>query len=77
MPLFCESDEPEVMMQACLQIMAPGDRTSSSAKHERTAGATKRGGRVNRPCSIEGLHKNRALRLCRFHENEQIDLKIC
>ncbi len=32
----CEGDEPEAMMQACLQIMAPGDRSSSSAKHEMT-----------------------------------------
>ncbi len=35
--LFCESDEPEAMMQACLQIMAPGDRSTSSAEHEMKA----------------------------------------
>ena len=35
--LFCESDEPEAMMQACLQIMAPRDRLTSSAEHEMKA----------------------------------------
>jgi hypothetical protein len=43
-PLFCEDGDPEAMMQACLQIMAPGDRSSSSAEHEMMAGAPKRVG---------------------------------
>jgi hypothetical protein len=34
LPSFCEGDEPEVMMKACLHIMAPGDRSSSSAEQE-------------------------------------------
>jgi hypothetical protein len=34
LPSFCEGDEPEVMMKACLYIMAPGDRSSSSAEQE-------------------------------------------
>ena len=35
--ILCAGDEPEAMMQACLQIMAPGDRSSSSAEHEMMA----------------------------------------
>lgn len=35
---FCEGDGTEAMMQACLQRMAPCDRSSSGAAHEMTVG---------------------------------------
>jgi len=35
---FCEGDGIEAMMQACLQRMAPCDRSSSGAAHEMTVG---------------------------------------
>jgi hypothetical protein len=43
---FCEGDEPEAMMQVYLQIMAPGDRSSSSAEHEMMAEPPYRVGQI-------------------------------